>query len=602
MSCAASTLRRCSTRSRANGARCGCASAGEERWIDATDAGLYRDALGVVPPGGLPDAFLGDVEDALLRVVRRYGATHGPFTSADVRDRYRVDCGAVLGELERAGELVRGELRPGGSEREWCEVEVLRRLRRASLAALRKEVEPVDQRALARFAPAWQNVDRHPATGAGIDRLRDVLVPLQGLALPPEVWEREVLPRRAGAYSPSWLDQLCAAGELVWIGAGALGRSSGRVALYFREDLPLLGGPPVRGEPPESVAHGRVRERLTAGACFFNDLLVDLVDVAAAELQEALWDLVWAGEVTNDAFAPLRAPRLALAGGGTRSGRGPGPGPVPGPGAGRLGRRSSYFAARTRRGAAPAIQGRWSLTEPLLRSDVDPGARRRAIAELLLERYGILTREQVLAEGLPGGFAAIYSELTQLETLGIARRGYFVEGLGGAQFALPGAVERLRALAGESERDATAIVLSAVDPAQPYGGVLPWPARGGAAGAGAAGAHRTPGRGGVGAAGAHRTAGARRPARTAGAYVVLCGSEPVLYLERGGRGLQTLVDGDDARLQTALAALVEHVRSGRIRRLALEKVDGEIAVASPLGPALIAHGFSEGPRKLTLSA
>ncbi len=222
--------------------------AGEERWIDAADAGLYRDALGVVPPGGLPDAFLGDVDDALLRVVRRFAATHGPFTTAEVRKRYGVDCGAVLSELERSGELVRGELRPGGSEREWCEVEVLRRLRRASLAVLRKEVEAVDQRALARFMPAWQNVDRHPASGAGIDRLRDALVPLQGLALPAEVWEREVLPRRVGAYSPSWIDQLCAAGELVWLGAGALGRHSGRVALYFREDLPLLGAPASRGE------------------------------------------------------------------------------------------------------------------------------------------------------------------------------------------------------------------------------------------------------------------------------------------------------------------------------------------------------------------
>jgi ATP-dependent Lhr-like helicase len=542
--------------------------AGEERWIDAADAGLYRDALGVVPPGGLPDAFLADVEDGLLRVVRRYGATHGPFTTAEVRARYGVDCGAVLSELERCGELVRGELRPGGSEREWCEVEVLRRLRRASLAALRKEVEPVDQRALARFAPAWQNVDRDPAGGAGIDRLRDVLVALQGLALPADVWEREVLPRRVGAYSPNWIDQLCAAGELVWIGAGALGRNSGRVALYFREDLPLLGGPPARDELPDTAAHARVLERLQAGACFFSDLLVD-VDVAAVELQEALWDLVWCGAVTNDAFAPLRAPRLALAGPGV------------GAGAGRTGRRPGRFATRARRGAAPAIQGRWSLTEPLLRGAADPAARRRAVAELLLERYGILTREQVLAEGLPGGFAAIYSELTQLETLGVARRGYFVEGLGGAQFALPGAVERLRALAGESERERAPIVLSAVDPAQPYGGVLPWPAR----------------------------VGGRRPARTAGAYVVLCEGEPVLYVERGGRALQTLVAGelppnrgdDDARLNAALAALVEHVRSGAIKRLALEKVDGASAISSPLGPALIAHGFHEGPRRLTLS-
>src|ERR1700736_1642714 len=210
--------------------------AGEQRWIDAADAGLYRDALGAMPPGGLPDAFLEDVPDALTRLVKRYAATHGPFTTADLHGRYRLHFGAVLPALERSGGLVRGELRPGGSEREWCDPEVLRRLRRASLAALRKEIEPADQRALARFQPAWQGVDRHPASGAGIDRLREVLVPLQGLALPGEVWERDVLPRRVGAYSPAWMDQLCASGEVVWVGAGALGRSSGRLALYFRED------------------------------------------------------------------------------------------------------------------------------------------------------------------------------------------------------------------------------------------------------------------------------------------------------------------------------------------------------------------------------
>ncbi len=529
--------------------------AGEERWIDAADAGLYRDALGVAPPGGLPAAFLEDVPDALLRLVRRYAATHGPFSALDMRARYGIDCGPALAELERDGVLVRGELRPGGSEREWCDPEVLRRLRRASLAALRKEVEPVDHRSLARFTPSWQNVDRHPASGAGIDRLREALVPLQGLALPAEVWERDVLPRRVGAYSPTWMDQLCAGGELVWIGAGALGRHSGRVALYFREDLPVLGAPPFKGTPPESEAHELVRTRLAAGACFFTDLLVD-VELVPEELQEALWDLAWAGEVTNDAFAPLRAPRLTLA----RAQR-----DLVRRSAGRAGR----FAGRRRGpGAAAQVQGRWSLTAPLLRDGVDPSARRRAIAELLLERYGVLTREQVLAEGVPGGFSAIYPELSQLETLGIARRGYFVEGLGGAQFALPGAVERLRA---PPPTDESPLVLAAVDPAQPYGAALPWPAKG-------------------------------KAARVAGAYAVLIGGEPILYLERSGRALQTLVDADDGRLVPALNALVDQVRAGRIKRLALEKVDGEPAMGSPLAAALIALGFQEGPRRLTLSA
>ena len=548
---------------------------GEPRWICADDAGLYRDALGAVPPGGLPDTFLTDVPDALMHLVRRYAATHGPFTGPELRERYGVDCSAVLVVLERDGDVVQGELRPGGSGREWCHREVLRRLRRASLAALRKEVEPVEATALARFLPSWQGVDRHPTTGAGVDRLRDVLVPLQGLALPVAVWEREVLPRRTGAYSPAWLDQLCAAGEVVWLGAGALGRS-GRVALYFRDEVPLLGPPFGPIESPEGPVHTALRERLQRGAAFWSDLLIDAgSELSAVELQDAMWDLVWAGEVTNDAFAPLRAPRLSVArglGGGSahadrRSSTG---------GRGRYARRGSSTSAQ--------VQGRWSLTSPLLGQQGEGWTgpdRRRARAELLLERYGVLTREQVLAEGVPGGFTGIYSELTQLEVLGIARRGYFVEGLGGAQFAVPGGVERLRERRSGAEQ---ALVLSAVDPAQAYGAALPWP----------------------------RREGVKSPARVAGAQVVLVGGEPVLYLERGGKSLQTLTDfGSDSgdagageRRELALSALAEHVRAGRgaVRKLSLEKVDGEPALSSPLAAALLAHGFQEGPRRLTLSA
>jgi ATP-dependent Lhr-like helicase len=538
--------------------------AGEERYIDAADAGMYRDAFGAAPPSGLPAAFLEDVPDALARVMRRYAATHGPFTTGDARLRYGADPSAALRELEGEGAVVRGELRPGGSEREWCDPDVLRRVRRASLAVLRKEIEPADQRALARFMPAWQGVDRQPASGAGVDRLREALIPLQALALPAEVWERDVLPRRVGAYSPAWLDQLCASGELVWVGAGALGRHSGRVALYFREDAPALG-PPATGrasaDSPAEPGHEAVRERLARGACFFTDLLTD-VDLAPEELQESLWHLVWAGEVTNDAFAPLRAPRLTLARGQRSLAA-----------AGAESRRVGRFASRRRGGSAAQVQGRWSLTEPLFGAAADPSARRRALAELLLERYGILTRELVLAEGVPGGFSAVYPELSQLETLGIARRGYFVEGLGGAQFALPGGVERLRGL---PDSESAPVVLSAVDPAQPYGAALPWPAA--------------------------RRDGSRRPARVAGAYVVLTGGEPVLYLERSGRGIQTLVAPDDPRLEAALEALVAHVRSGRGRRIRLEKVDGESAMSSPLAPLLVTLGFQEGPRRLTLSA
>jgi len=563
---------------------------GEERYVAADEAGLYRDALGAVPPGGLPEAFLADVPDALREILARYARTHGPFTSAELRARYGVDAGSVLRELERSGQLVHGEIRPGGAERDWCDAEVLRRLRRASLAALRKEIEPADQRRLAAFLPAWQGVDRHSGSGAGVDRLREALVPLQGLPLPVEIWERDVLPRRAGAYSQTWLDALCASGEVVWVGAGPLGRS-GRVAIYFREDAPVIGPPPGGSyarpgvSPPGGHEHELLRLRLAAGPSFFTDLLAELGAPAEA-LREALWDLVWAGEVTNDAWAPLRAPHLTLARGGrashgeaataTRSGRA------------TVGR--SRFAARRRSGAQAQIQGRWSLAERVfgrggegLTDAAAPSSaieRRRALAELLLERYGIVTREQVLAEGVKGGFALLYDTFANLETLGVCRRGYFIEGMGGAQFALPGAVERLRSSPGGlsvttgegADAQPRTLVIAAADPAQPYGAALPWPKREGQQG---------------------------RPARVAGAYVVMVADEPVLYIERGGRGLVTLIG---ERLPEALLALAEAVRAGRVPKLALERIDGEPAIGSSLAQTLVELGFQSGPRRLTLTA
>ncbi|MEA2386124.1 MAG: ATP-dependent helicase Lhr and Lhr-like helicase, partial [Thermoleophilaceae bacterium] len=527
---------------------------GEDRFVASEDAGLFRDALGAVPPGGLPETFLEPVEEPFQRLVRRYARTHGPFTTGQLAGRYGVDPGPVLRELERSGGLVRGELRPGGLEREWCDPDVLRRLRRASLATLRKEVEAVEQKQLARFLPAWQGVDAAPPGGAGIDRLREVLVPLQGIALTPEVWERDVLPRRLGSWSPTWLDQLCAGGEVVWIGAGSLGRTSGRVALYFREDARWLGPPTNRGEPPAGAPHDAIRARLGTGAGFWADLLVDLSEIETVELQEALWDLVWAGEVTNDAWAPLRAPRLTVARDQQQA-------------------RGRRFSKRRRPGA-PQVQGRWSLTAPLFADQPAYGPRMRAQAELLLERNGIVARETVLAEGVPGGFSTLYGELTNLETLGTARRGYFVEGLGGAQFALGGAVERLRGL--RSDEPGGALVLAATDPANPYGASLSWPRR--------------------------DEDQRRRPARVAGAYVVLLDGDPVLYVERGGKGLVSLRELNEAWLREALEALADHVRRGRLKRLALERFDGDPIVGSPVDDLLVELGFRQGPRKLTLSA
>jgi ATP-dependent helicase Lhr and Lhr-like helicase len=389
---------------------------------------------------------------------------------------------------------------------------------------------------------------------AGIDRLREVLVPLQGLALAPEVWERDVLPRRIGSYSQAWMDQLCAGGELVWVGAGALGQRSGKVALYFREDARWLGPPPARGERPAGPLHDTLRERLAAGAAFWTDLLADIAEAEPAELQEALWDLAWAGEVTNDAFAPLRAPRLSLA---------------------REQRQASRRFSRRRRPGAPQVQGRWSLTAPLFADAPAHGPRMRALAEVLLERYGIVTRETVLAEGVPGGFAALYGELSNLETLGTARRGYFVEGLGGAQFALSAAIERLRTL--RTDEPTRPLVLAATDPANPFGATLPWPKRDG-------------------------DDSGRRPSRVPGAYVVTLDAEPVLYVERGGKGLLPLRELDEEWLQPALEALAEAVKRGRVPRLAVERFDGEPVVGSEVGALLIELGFRQSPRRLTLSA
>jgi len=524
---------------------------GEERYIAAEDAGLYRDALGVPPPGGLPESFLEDHPDAMRALVRRWARTHGPFPTARLAGRFNVDPLPALRELESEGAMVRGELLPEGTEREWCDSEVLRRVRRASLARLRKEVEAADPTQLARFLPSWQNVDAFRRAGAGPDRLREALVPLQGVALTPKVWEADVLPRRLGAYSPSWLDELCTSGELVWVGAGALGRSDGRVALYFREDVRLAGPPPanVKLETPAGEVHEAIRERLAAGPSFWLDLLADL-DHPAEELHNALWDLAWSGGVTNDAFAPLRAPRLRAVNSPERHGR-------------RFGRRPSVTGA--------AVQGRWSLTEQLFANAPGPGAKLRAQAELMLERYGIVTRETVLAEGIPGGFATLYAELGNLELLGTARRGYFVEGLGGAQFALPGAVERLRSL---PEADGSYLVLAATDPANPYGASLPWP----------------------------KLAGGRRPGRTPGAHLLLRDGEPVVFLERGGRGVLRLKSMEGAELEAAMRALAEAVSSGQLQKLAVEKLDGEPVIGSGHEEALIGAGFSRGPRKLTASA
>jgi ATP-dependent Lhr-like helicase len=435
--------------------------------------------------------------------------------------------------MELDDELVRGELRPGGSEREWCDPDVLRRIRRATLAVLRREVEPAEQSAFGRFLPSWHGIGRRQG-------LREALVPLQGVALPATLWESDVLPRRVASFRPSDLDVLCASGEVVWVGAGL-----DRVAVYFRDDAALLGPPPAEASP-EGDAAAAIRSALAERALFWADL-VDATALSAEDVLAALWELVWAGEVTNDSWAPLRASRRYE---------------LPRPD--RAGRRF----ARTRRMTPSPTQGRWSLAAHLFAQSAD----RRALAELLLERQGIVTRDGVRGEGIRGGYGAVYAELKALETLGVCRRGYFVEGLGGAQFALPGAVERLRELrAAERGSEPAVLVLAAADPAQPYGAGLPWPRRSGA-----------------------------RAARVAGAWVVLLDGEAALFVERGGRSLVPLRDPDPAWLRPALAALVAHVKAGGAKRLAVERFDGVAVAETETMQLLVEAGFLAGPRRAVL--
>jgi ATP-dependent Lhr-like helicase len=506
--------------------------AGERRLIAAEDAGRYRDAVGAMPPGGLPEVFLEADDEPLHSLVRRFARSRGPFTTAVANERFGREVEPVLRDLERRDELVRGELRPGGSEREWCDPEILRRLRRASLAALRREVEPAEQAALGRFLPSWHGIGRRAS-------LREALVPLQGLALPVALWESDVLPRRVPGYRPEQLDALCASGEVVWVGAGL-----DRVALYFREDAPALGPPPA-ADRPEKEIHERLRAALGRSALFWHDLLLD-TGLEAEEALPALWDLVWAGEVTNDAWTPLRAGRRFK----TQAQR-----PRP--------RRFS----RRRAGEVTATQGRWSQTSRLFPGKPD----RRALAELLLERQGIVVRDGVRGEGIPGGYGAVYGELKALETLGLCRRGYFVEGLGGAQFALGGAVERLRELRPKDGEEAEPLVLAAADPAQPYGAALPWPKR-----------------------------AAARAARVAGAHVVLLGGEPALFVERGGRSLVPLREPDEEWLRPAIGALVAHVKAGGAKRLAVERFDSEPVGDTEILALLLEGGFVAGPRRAVL--
>ena len=581
---------------------------GEPRWAAIEDAGRLRDALGVPLPVGIPAAFLEPVTDPLGDLVARFARTHGPFLPAEVAGRLGLGpavVGTALARLAGQGRVLHGEFRPGGVDLEWCDAEVLRALRRRSLAKLRAEVEPAPPVALARFLPAWQGMgaDRdHAGREYGADGLLRVVEQLAGVAVPASALERFVLPARVADYRPALLDELTVAGEVLWSGAGSLPGSDGWVCLTLPDSAALLL--PLATAPEESPpVHQAVLDALAGGAAlFFRDLSNGVAadgPVDDPTLLAAVWDLVWAGLVTNDTLAPLRV----LLGNRPRAG------PVGGVRSGRMGRRGAPLPHRPGLPRGPALPsrtgpvtgtGRWSL---LPVRDTDPTRRAHALAEALLHRHGILTRGAVAAEGTSGGFGAVYPVLKALEDSGRCRRGYFVEGLGGAQFALPGAVDRMRSAASGSARRGvgadspdtppSALVLAAADPANPYGAALPWPARDPAP--------RDTGRPDTAAAQPIPTeaSAGHRPGRKVGALVVLVDGELVIYVERGGRTLLSWTE-DAQRLQPAVEALAGAVRAGGLGRLTVERADGAAVLTSPLGAALEGVGFRPTPRGLRL--
>ncbi|MCI3927511.1 ATP-dependent helicase [Paenibacillus sp. TRM 82003] len=568
--------------------------AGAEHWAAVEDAGRLRDGLGTPLPVGVPEAFTEPVADPLAELLGRYARTRGPFTVADAAARFgigRAVAHDALRRLKTTGRLVEGELRPGGSGLELCDADVLRVLRRRSLAALRADVEPVAPRDLARFLPTWQGV----GTGLrsrlrGVDGVLRAVEQLAGAVVPASALEPLVLAARVEGYSPAMLDELTAAGEVVWAGHGSLPGDDGWVSLHPADLAPLtLPDPEDSGVDVDTEVHRAVLDALGGGGAFFFRALSDAVgstdDVALAT---ALWDLVWAGRLTNDTLAPLRnrlgggraAHRTRRAAPRSRYAR---PGSVRRPGAGLRG------VEVPSRSGPPAAAGRWSL---LPDREEDTTVRAHAAAEVLLDRHGVLTRGAVTAERVPGGFAAVYRVLAAFEEAGRARRGYFVEGLGASQFANAGAVDRLRdtarPLGGRSpsqrrdeqaEARPGALVLAATDPASPYGAALPWPERPEAS-AGASG---------------------HRPGRKAGALVVLVDGDLVLYVERGGRSLLSW-SPDPQVLQPAADALALAVRDGALGKLTVERADGAgvLTSTSPLGAALEAAGFHATPRGLRI--
>ncbi|WP_431925392.1 ATP-dependent helicase [Amycolatopsis tucumanensis] len=555
--------------------------AGVDRNLSIEDAGRVRDALGVALPIGVPEAFTEPVADPLGDLLARYARSRGPFSAHQAAERFGLGPAVVTGVLDRLtaeGRLVRGELRPvghpetHGAGTEYCDAAVLRRLRRASLARLRAEVEPVEPAALGRFLPSWHGIGARMRAAPSVDDVLSVVEQLAGAPLPASALESLILPSRLPGYYPALMDELMTAGEVVWCGAGALAGGDGWVSLAPADVADLLL-PEADEEASTSPLHEAILAALDGGALFFRQLVdrvTPLLDSAPndADVVGALWDLVWAGTVTGDTLSPLRA---------LVSGKGAAHKPRQAAPRSRYGRMRAGRPAMPSRTGPPTVAGRWALT-PIRESD--PTRRTHARTEAFLERHGVLTRGALETERVTGGFSGIYKVLRAMEDSGQVIRGYVVEGLGAAQFAARGAVDRLRAMSdpsGTRRPDAMtdAVVLAATDPAQPYGAALSWPA----------------------ALGDTK----HRPARKAGALVVLVNGVPALYVERGGRSLLSFTE-DEPTLKAAAHALSRAVREGWLGQLAVQRADGEQALTSALADVLRDAGFRATPKGLRLRA
>ena len=513
--------------------------AGESRWIAVEDVARYRDALGVSPPVGLAQAYLESVDSPLEDLVRRFARTHGPFSPQELASRLGLLPAQVLPVLRAllaSERIVHGEIRPGGRTREWCDADVLKRIRRRTLARLRKQIAAVDGTTLARFLPTWMGIG---SSARGQARMEEVVDQLEGLPLPFSELERRVLPARVRGFESRMLDELGATGGVVWVGRGALGPGDGKIALLRREHVPLLLDEPIIPDDLSTSATQVLEHLDTRGASFLTEIQAACGNAKTDALVEALWDLAWSGLVTNDTFAPLRA----------------------------LGRPKRVKRSRRRiSGGSLSAGGRWSLVSSLFHEAPSPTARAHARSIMLLERYGVVSREAAIGEELPGGFAGLYPVLRAMEESGKVRRGWFVEGLSGGQFAMPGAVDGLRAARKEQP-----MVLSALDPANPWGTLLPWPDSSGT------------------------------PRRASGCVVVLHGGDPLVWLPRSAKSILSFPAAQDsARLVEGLLALKAQMSRFFDKTLTVEHVDGAPAVQSDLLESFKQGGFTVEEGRLRL--